>query len=245
MNASASATGMAPQSVGRFDNSQTYWEQVAEKRWGAYISSVERKWIHYASGLFPQKQSFLEIGCEGGRWSQLLCDQGWQAVCTDINAENLKLCQARLPAARCHLVEKNSIHLPCDDDAFKLLLCIEVIPVILSDWFLPEAKRVLQENGVLVGVFNNKRSLRGWPLHIANRKRDRFDWYAGDYVEWKRKARAQGFRVIAEEGLCWFPFARCSNSPLIPVFTKLERLFQLHRLPSISPWVVFVARKVN
>lgn len=245
MNASVSATGLTPQNVGRTDNSQTYWERVAENRWGAYISSVEQKWIRYASDLFPKKQSFLEIGCEGGRWSQLLCDEGWQAVCTDTNAESLKLCQARLPAARCHLVEKNSTRLPCEDKAFDLLLCIEVIPVILSNWFLPEANRVLQKDGVLVGVFNNRRSLRGWPHHIANQIRGRFDWYAGDYVDWKKKAGAQGFRVIAEEGLCWFPFARCSNSPLIPMFTKLERLLHLHRLPTISPWIVFVARRAN
>ena len=52
-----------------------------------------------------------------------------------------------------------------------------------------------------------------------------------------------GFEVLHEEGYCWSPFARTSNSPLVPVFVQAERMLGLHRWIALSPWIAFVARK--
>jgi len=63
------------------------------------------------------------------------------------------------------------------------------------------------------------------------------------YPSWRSKFCRQGFKMIYEEGICWFPFKRESNSPLVPMFTQIERYLGLRRLPSVSPWIVFVAQK--
>jgi SAM-dependent methyltransferase len=222
---------------------KTYWERVAETKWGGYISRIEHKWILHAAKMFSERGVFLEVGCEGGRWSEMLSRLGWRAVCTDINPKSLELCQARVPDARCHLAGEDDNRLPCDDNSLELVLCVEVVPVILSDWFLPEAYRVLRKNGIVVGVFNNRRSLRGWLMHQINYRRGKFDWYAGDYLKWKQQAAAHGFRVISQEGLCWFPFGRGSNSAFVSFFTGLEKSLGLRKMVNISPWVVFLLQK--
>ena len=60
--------------------------------------------------------------------------------------------------ASCVLVSPDDSKLPCDTESMKLVLCVEVQPVIKSDWFLEEASRVLQQGGLIVGVFCNRLS---------------------------------------------------------------------------------------
>ena len=55
--------------------------------------------------------------------------------------------------------------------------------------------------------------------------------------------RRCGFRIHHEEGYCWFPFRRASNSALVPYAVRVERGLGLGKLASVSPWVAFVAKK--
>ena len=70
-------------------------------------------------------------------------------------------------------------------------------------------------------------------------------FYAHAYASRRVALREAGFEIVSERGYCWFPFSRASNSRLIPLLTRLERWLLLDRLPLLSPWVVFVARKVQ
>lgn len=105
-----------------------------------------------------------------------------------------------------------------------LLLSIEVISVLRTEWFLDEAVRVLEGRGLLVGVFLNKHSPRGYVHHLIDSARGTFDWYQRSYMDWKRFAGARGLEFVHEEGYCWFPFRRKSNSPLVPLAIQSERL---------------------
>jgi hypothetical protein len=68
-------------------------------------------------------------------------------------------------------------------------------------------------------------------------------FYRHAYAKRRFALRDAGFDILLERGYCWFPFSRASNSPFIPFFARLERWLLLDRLPLLSPWVVFVARK--
>jgi SAM-dependent methyltransferase len=224
---------------------ETYWEKVAKSKWGSYITEVERRVLLKANNLVVKRKTAyaLEIGCEGGRWSKLLADLGWNMICTDINPHLISECQARIPTAKCILVHANDQTLLCKTNSLQLILCIEVIPVLRSDWFMIEASRVLQPEGLIVGVFENKLSFRGYVHHLVSVVTGRFDYYKVAYPNWRKKFRKQGFNMIHEEGICWFPFSRNSNSPFIPFLTHVEGNLGLRRLPSVSPWIVFLARK--
>jgi SAM-dependent methyltransferase len=238
-----------PKSVGLGTSSTpaalTFWERVATTRWGQYVSAVEQRVILQATAVLAKPSQALEIGCDGGRWSKMLADLGWQMTCVDVNPETLPICRQRVPSARCVLSDAQTEVIPCESESMDLLLCVEVGAVINSRWFLPEAHRVLRGNGVLVGICWNRASLRG----VLSRLNERLApisntvFYSRPYSGWKADLGRAGFEMVHEEGLCWSFFGRKSNSPLIPFCTRLERRLQLHRLTSLSPWIVFIARK--
>jgi SAM-dependent methyltransferase len=226
---------------------QTYWENVAATAWGNYVSGVERRIILHAQSLAGNPTKALEIGCEGGRWAKLLADMGWRLTCIDVDTSMLNECRRKVPNAECILADRKDVAIPCDSGSMSLVLCVEVAPVIQSDWFLSEAARVLRIEGIFVGTVWNKVSLRGLTARIRHNgeRRNGPRFYKHSYRAWKRQLCNAGFEVVHEEGLCWAPFGRTSNSSLIPFATNLERLLRLHHVPTISPWIAFIARKVK
>lgn len=225
------------------EQDSTYWERVAHTRWGAYTADIAKQAILKAHDLSGKPTTALEIGCDGGRWSKLLTDLGWKMICTDINEEALNKCKRRVPTADCILVDPGANRLPCISESVGLLLCMEVGPVIQADWFIDEAFRVVKSDQLIVGVFWNFLSFRGFYSHIRNQLCNSFDWYKIAYPFWRRKLLNKGFSMLYEEGYCWFPFGRSSNSIFVPFFTGLEKNLRLRKLITVSPWIVFIARK--
>ena len=219
------------------------WERtVAQSRFMTHTSHLERELILYGSDLAAPPSSAMDIGCEGGRFSQILAERGWSVICADIDSSALELCQRRIPAARCVLLKKENCELPCADGSLGLLLCIEC-PVIPTEWFAREATRALRAGGVLVGVFFNKLSWRGALVHSIALLRGNHDFYSKSYPTWRRVVRGQGFDMVREVGFRWPPFPLTSNSRLLPITLATERAIGLHKLVAVSPLVGFVARK--
>lgn len=222
----------------------SYWERIGDAtRQGRYISAIQRRIITFAGSTLHSGGCALEVGCESGRWSKLLADLGWKMTCVDVDARELSKCQAKVPSANCVLASPEATTLPVETASQQLLLCIEVRPVIQSNWFCTEASRVLQAGGLAVGLYWNSRSLRALLHKVEARRSGTQDFYTSSYSEWRTNFQRLGFDFIQEEGLCWGPFKRDSDSNLIPVFATLERGLGLHKLPSLSPWIMFTARK--
>jgi SAM-dependent methyltransferase len=222
------------------ENVATFWESVAERRWGRYITAIEQEAVLAAAAAFAEPGTALEVGCDGGRWCRLLCNRGWSVTATDINPRSLELCEQRNPSVTCILVDARDRQIPVDTSTTDLLLCLEV-PEITSDWFLPEARRVLKRGGMLVGVHMNRCSWRG---ELSYRKAKWFGgqaYYQTAYPVFRRSLVACDFEVQLERGCCWPPFGRKSNSSWIPAVAALERLCGLQRMTSFSPWIVFTA----
>lgn len=225
---------------------RTFWERFALTQWGRYLSRLEAESIGIGQTIAGEPGVALEIGCEGGRWSRSLASLGWQVICTDVSGDDLAICSHRIPSAKCIRVRPEDTVLPCDSAVVQLLLCIEV-PVIATQWFLGEARRVLVEGGILVCTAFNSRSHRAVLhklLRKANRKGSDDGAYQVSYTQWKSTLRKKGFEVINERGACWFPFSRSSNSCLIPFCASLEKYLGLLRLTALSPWIMVVARKI-
>ena len=203
-------------------------------------------------GLAPEGAA-LEVGCEGGRWSMLLADAGRPVVCVDVDADALAVCASRIPQATCIRAEPGDRTLPGENGSVALVLVYEVRDVIEADWFPGEAARVLGPGCVLVCSSWNPASLRGLAYRslaalTGGLERDgvkRFqNYYRGpSYHAFRRALRRAGLEVAYEEGICWAPFSRGSDSALVPLATAAERRLGLRRLPQLSPWVLTVARK--
>jgi len=236
-------------SIGSCDP-QTFWEKVAETRWGKYITAIEHRAIMHANSFFMKPTTALEVGCEGGRWTALLSSLGWDMICTDVDKSSLELCKKRIPDATCILVDPKEQRIPCESESIDMLLCIEVLPVVQADWFFTEALRTLRPGGALVLVVTNGYSLRrlGYQfmmMFTGKRKSSSLNpWlYKVPYGKWKDRLSTIGFEIVHEEGMCWLPFSRESNSLLVPPLTQLERYVGLRRFTKFSPWIAVVARK--
>jgi SAM-dependent methyltransferase len=224
----------------------TYWDTVAETKWGTYLAAVEKRLVALGHERASRVGAGIDLGCGSGRWSRQLADLGWQMTCVDVVAEDLAVCQRNVPEARCVLSPRDSATIPCDSRSAGMLLCIEVAPVIDSAWFIPEVHRVLSDGGILVGVLCNQRSWRGLAVRIKSRlkaKQTGYPFYQHRYRDFRGKLIAAGFEMLHEEGYCWGPAGRCSDSALVPIYTKLEQALHLNRWVSFSPWVAFIARK--
>jgi SAM-dependent methyltransferase len=224
----------------------TYWDKLNLLRWGRYIAQIEKTAVLRAHELSGKPSAGIDLGCGSGRWSGLLSKLGWQMTCVDIDEGTLSICRRNVPNAHYILADCNARAIPGETGCAGLLLCIEV-PLLDSDWFLAEADRVLESGGLLVGAWWNSRSLRGlvWRLkhNFLKTERGRPVFYSSSYSSWKKRLRAARLEILYENGYCWLPFGRSSDSFLVPWFAKLERLLCLNRWLVCSPWIIFVARK--
>lgn len=225
----------------------TYWETVSATRWGSYLTGIQRKLVLSASEAVGGPGTVMEIGADGGRWASCLMNRGWKAICTDIRPSALEVCRQRLPRAECILVKPTDTRLPCSTGGVSLVLCLEVDAVISSDWFFKEVSRVLTAGGILVATINNRSSLRA-AFHEVFKSREAITrkqrgFYQVSYRDCKTRLLECGLDCIHEEGCCWPPFSRNSNSFLIPPFVMLEKYLGFRRLPVFSPWVLFAAQK--
>jgi len=224
------------------------WERVmSETRYGRYADRIESQAVAFALSRCPAPGVLLDIGCEGGRRSQLFGDLAWQIIATDVDAESLHACKSRIPNARCVLADSNTCRLPADTDSVDVALCVEVSPVIHSDWAVAEFARVLKRGGWLVGVCWNRGSWRGFLFNNVGvlRKRGSLSlFYSKAYSEFHRQMTDHGFQFEKEVGYAWGPFRRTSNSPLVDVWAAFERISGLQLLPRAAPMIAFVARKL-
>ena len=153
-------------------------------------------------------------------------------ICTDIDKTSLDICQRRIPSAKCILVNAKNTTLPIRSISINLVLCIQVFPVIESNWFLSEAFRILKNEGLIVGVFLNKTSLRGLSVGTYQRLMSKYVYkhYQFSHYSFRKRLLCSGFEILYESGFCWFPFSRGSNSIFISLFTRLGRLLN----PSVA-----------
>ncbi len=230
-------TGTESPGVAPPDNEVTFWERCARTRFGQYMTAVEHRFIQRAMKLSDPPGIAVEIGCEGGRWSVLLANAGWQLTCADVNAEVLNLCQRRIPSARCVLLDRSDTQIPCSGGSADLMLLIEVWPVVHSSWFLAEAERILKPGGLLIAACANWLSFRGLYSRLRRRRE-----YLGTYLNWRKRLKQHGFEILEAEGFGWVPCSRASGSALVPAFAKAERFLRLKQLTAFSPWVMVSAR---
>ncbi|MGH9689451.1 MAG: class I SAM-dependent methyltransferase, partial [Candidatus Acidiferrales bacterium] len=167
-----------------------YWESIAERRLGRYITGVQRQVLELGMVRRPAPETAFEIGCGGGRWSRILASKGYSVICADVDSASLEECHRRIPDAHCILTSPDQRILPCDSESVGLLFCFEVEPVTVADWFPREAARVMKPGAVLVASFLNCASIRGLAHRMLGHSSGEEAFYRRSYVSCRKQLRA-------------------------------------------------------
>jgi hypothetical protein len=98
-----------------------------------------------------------------------------------------------------------------------------------------------------VAVVSNRHSHRRWLWRATRRRAGSHErelpMYSRSYRSWRCALEERGFDACHEEGMCWMPFSRESNSRWIGPMTTAERVLGLRKLRVASPWVGVVMRR--
>ena len=123
--------------------------------------------------------------------------------------------------------------MPLKEEVLDAAFMIEVLDYIPEfEAVLAECRRVLRPQGSLVLSFGNRSSLKSRLRGL----RGKSNLHA--YGAVARYSKKLGFRLVAKKGYNWLPFGRMSESQLIPLLARTERMFGLRSLAGVSPWVV-------
>jgi len=152
-------------------------------------------------------------------------------VAIDIDLSGLKKLKFRNKLT--NVVQADARNIPLKESILDAAFTMEVIDYITeSDTVLTECGRILKNGCSLVFSFGNTASLKS---KLRNLQGKSYMHSHGEIIKGLRKA---GFKLVRKEGFNWLLFNRTSENFLVPISAKMERLFRLRKMPSISPWVM-------
>lgn len=93
----------------------------------------------------------LEVGCGTGHWLRLLDESGTRVAGVDVSENMLAYARDQAPGAL--LIRGRAEHLPCANDTFERVFCINAFHHFQDKvGFLAEARRVLGRGGQMMSV---------------------------------------------------------------------------------------------
>jgi len=209
-----------------------YWDYVNEKtKMGLYITKTEKKLIDES---LEEEKILLDVGGGSGRFAVPLYEKGYNIVCLEKDFIPLKKLNRKNSGIKS--VRADAADMPFKDNTFDCIIAVQIIDYLPEEQFLKEITRILKNKRRLILTISNKNSLRNF-LRKSNHK----NFYKYSFEEMKEILKGLGFDIKKARGYCWVPFKRASNNKLIPVFSFMEKTFQLKFFYSVSPWVFIEA----
>jgi len=179
----------------------------------------------------------LDMGGGSGRIALPLINDGFSNyTLIDLDNDAIQLCQQKgISNAICTRIES------FNQTGFDIVLAIELFIITSPDDVLKQANKKLCDGGILIFTGTNKSSWRYW-LHNQRRKTTK---NLGEYtlVEYQQLIANNGFSIMRIEGYNWMPFRVNSDTVLIRVFARIERMFFLRYWLKQSPYLLFACTK--
>jgi ubiquinone/menaquinone biosynthesis C-methylase UbiE len=216
-------------------SAETHWEKAAKTRMGKYLTQVETQFILKTLNL-STVNTVMDVGAEAGRFSLLPKTSNAETVSIDIDSYGLK--RLKLKTKNVNAIQADARKIPIKNETFDVIFMIEVLDYIPElDQTFAESHRTLKPNASLIVSFGNKSSLKAKLRQLSGKS------YQHSYRNVMQALKEAGFSVKKKTGYNWLLFGRMSQNRLIPILTKIERVFGLRRVPSLSPWVIVHAVK--
>jgi ubiquinone/menaquinone biosynthesis C-methylase UbiE len=209
---------------------------AAKTRMGKYLTNLETDFITKSVDFSQKNITVMDVGAEAGRFSLLAANSKATVVSVDINAYALR--RLKLKNRQVNIIRADARYLPLKDEVFDVVFMIEVLDYISElEQALIECKRTLKPNASSILSFGNKSSLK------ARMKATQGKPYRHSYKEALQCLSNTGLVVKKKTGYSWLPFGRTSQSRLVPILSRCERIFGLRRVVRFSPWVIIHVNK--
>ena len=224
-----------------------YWDTVEPAALSGYITSTEGAFIERCLDQLGSTPALVvDAGAGSGRFTRMLAARSRRVVATEMVPQLVDMLAGIAPNVNAVRVERRSIALPVDDGTADAIVAIDVADFTQNPAFHRECYRALRPGGLFITSLQNRASWKGLigrfrtEHHRAEVDAIYYTWSFRMLVDSLRDA---GLQLDRSMGFNWLPFTRDSNSPLVAPLAQLERVLQLRRLPSISPWALVAARR--
>jgi ubiquinone/menaquinone biosynthesis C-methylase UbiE len=217
------------------NSEETHWEKAAKTRMGKYLTQIETSFI--LNSIDPSEANvIMDVGAEAGRFSQFSKNNNAETISLDIDSYGLK--RLKLKAKNTNAIQADARKIPVKDETFDAIFMIEVLDYIPElDQALAECHRTLRPNASLILSFGNRTSLKAKLRELSGKS------YQHSYRNVIKALVETGFSVKKKTGYNWLLFGRMSENRMIPILARMERIFGLRRIPSLSPWVILHATR--
>ena len=212
----------------------------------------------------------LDVGCGAGRTTQFLCEWVGEYVGIDYSAEMVRICSDQHGHCRCEVADARDLSL-FRDGAFDVVLFshngIDALPHADRLRSLAEMRRVLRPKGLLIFSTHNRdyRHARSEPRLVwtydpcamlkrtvqffrarQNRKRNRVhEQFKDDH--WVLNDRAHNYSLLTYHIDRDVQEQQLSDAgyEVLDVYSKSGEALAGGARPDDSPWLYFVARRVD
>jgi 2-polyprenyl-3-methyl-5-hydroxy-6-metoxy-1,4-benzoquinol methylase len=207
-------------------------------RMGSYKTRIEYEFIR--RHIPPAPAHVLDIAGGSGRFATKLLNAGYDVTVNDVDEQSLHTLQERCFNARPKVLLGDFLttQVPGQFDCALAMECLDRMPF---EHAVARAYALLRRGGIFVLTALNSGSWRFAARRILGRAPEiEYVMNTRSYAEAFTRA---GFDILALRGLMWMPFVVNSNSPLVPLFENVERVFRLSATYSQSPWLLIAARR--
>jgi len=185
----------------------------------------------------------LDIAGGSGRFAIPLCQYSKHITALDINQEALKLLKDRENSIETIQADFSVVELT---DLYSLILCIEAIGYFQNlEVFFSKVNKILTDDGRFIFTYTNPDSWRFYLRRLKHLKNGYHPYKEIELTEFKTLLSRHNFQIDKMEGMNWIPLSLGSNSILVLLFEKTEKLFRLLKWYSQSPWILFSVKKID
>jgi ubiquinone/menaquinone biosynthesis C-methylase UbiE len=139
------------------------------------------------------------------------------------------------------IIQGDARNPPFRDSSFDCMTAIQMVENLPNNReFFKGCHGILKEEGHLLFNQSNKNSYKEFFHRILSSYRV---FYRHSFYDVLPNLSEEDFKIERCIGYNWAPFKRISNNILINIFGFIESALQLNSIPSISPWVSYIAKE--
>jgi len=219
------------------------WDYVEKRaynnRTGRYKTKVQYQFI--LNNCKNKTERILDIAGGAGRFAVPLLDYSKNITVLDINEKAIQLLKERKKEINTLCGDFSHIEIP---GKYSLILCIEALPYF-KDWkiFFNKINSLMDADGRFIFSYTNPDSWRFFLRKLKHIKDSVNPYTEMRFQDLKKLLNDCGFEIESVEGMNWIPMPVTSDNILVTFFETMERILNLNKWHSQSPWLLISIKK--